>query len=165
MKGPFDELEGRVAGFFSRAVAFSTDLVIIVLLSAAIVFVANAFETILTRFLPHREFYLINTLVFVIPVVIAIYYIGSWALTGATIGKWLLGLRVVGADGAPPTVLRSAIRFVGYAVSAIVFFLGYLWVLVDDERRAWHDDMAGTWVIYDFQRKHEGEVYAQRLEQ
>lgn len=163
MTDSYDALEGRVAGFWSRAVAFSTDLVIIVLLAAAIVFVANAFETILQRFLPNRQFYLIDSVFYIVPVVIGIYYIGFWSLTGATIGKWLLGLRVVLADGTPPTLLRSAIRFIGYAVSAIVFFLGYLWVLVDDERRAWHDDMAGTWVVYDFQPRHEGEVYRQRL--
>jgi uncharacterized RDD family membrane protein YckC len=164
MTTQYAELEGRVAGFVSRAVAFSTDLAIVVLIAGVLTFVLTNLESLLERFLPNREFNLDAVLVVLIPLVIAIYYIGSWALTGATVGKWLLGLRVVRADGTPPTVVRSIIRFVGYGISAIVFFLGYLWVLVDDERRAWHDDMAGTWVVYDFQRRHEGEVYSQRLD-
>lgn len=164
MTANYGELEGRVAGFVSRAVAFSMDLAIVVLIAAVLTFVFTSLETILERFLPGRQFNLTAALVIIVPLSVAMYYIASWALTGATVGKWFLGLRVVRADGSPPTVLRSVIRFIGYFISAIVFFLGYLWVLVDDERRAWHDDLAGTWVVYDFQRHPEGEVYSHRLE-
>jgi uncharacterized RDD family membrane protein YckC len=103
--------------------------------------------------------------VFAIPFIIGLYYVGLWALVGATIGKGLLGLRVVRADGYPPTIGRSLIRFIGYGLSAIVFFLGYIWVLFDNEHRAWHDDLAGTWVIYDFKRRQQGEVYSHRIEE
>jgi uncharacterized RDD family membrane protein YckC len=164
MTTKYSELEGRTAGFVSRAVAFTTDLVVVVFMAGMLTFVATNLESLLETFIPGRDFRLVDALVVLVPLVIALYYIGLWALTGATVGKWLLGLRVVGTDGSPPTILRSTIRFVGYGISAIVFFLGYLWVLVDDDRRAWHDDLAGTWVVYDFQRRPEGSVYSQRLE-
>ncbi len=160
----YTDLEGRVAGFVSRLVAFSIDAVLLVIVVGLLSWVVSQVESLFEAFLP-RDFNLVKTYVFVIPVVIGLYYVGLWALTGATIGKWLLGLRVVRADGYPPTIGRSLIRFIGYGLSAIVFFLGYIWVLFDEEHRAWHDELAGTWVVYDFQRHHRGEVYSHRVEE
>ncbi len=161
--GDYNELEGRVAGFISRFVAFSIDAVLLVILIAALSWVVKQVEVLFETFLP-RDFDLGGSFLIAVPFIISVYYIGSWALTGATIGKWFLGLRVVRADGNPPTIARSLIRFVGYGLSAIVFFLGYIWVLFDEERRAWHDELAGTWVVYDFQRRPRGEVYSHRVE-
>jgi uncharacterized RDD family membrane protein YckC len=87
-----------------------------------------------------------------------------WSLTGRTIGKWMMGLRVVASNGHPPTIWHSTIRAVGYAVSAIVFWLGFIWVIIDDNRKAWHDHMARTWVVYDYSRRHTGEAYQRFLE-
>jgi uncharacterized RDD family membrane protein YckC len=159
----YGELEGRVAGFISRLVAFSIDAVLLVMLVATGSWIVVQIERIFETFLP-TDLSLGGAYVFAIPVIIGAYYVGLWALTGATIGKWLIGLRIVGADGSPPTIGRSLIRFIGYGLSAIVFFLGYIWVLFDDERRAWHDELAGTWVVYDFQRRQRGEVYSHRVE-
>jgi uncharacterized RDD family membrane protein YckC len=97
--------------------------------------------------------------VFLIPWIVGVYFIVFWSLTGRTIGKWIMGLKVIRADGNPPTIGRSIIRFIGYGISAIVFWLGYLWVLVDNDRQAWHDHMAKTWVVYDYERRKQGEVY------
>ena len=158
----YEGLEGRVAGFISRAVAFSIDAVLIVIIIGALSWVVTQIERLFEFFV--RDVDLAGPYVIAVPFIIVLYYTGQWALTGATIGKWLLGLRVVRADGYPPTFVRSLIRFVGYGLSAIVFFLGYLWVLFDNERRAWHDELAGTWVIYDFQRRPPGDVYSHRVE-
>jgi uncharacterized RDD family membrane protein YckC len=49
-------------------------------------------------------------------------------------------------------------------VSAIVFWLGFIWVIIDDNRKAWHDHMARTWVVYDYSRRHTGEAYERFLE-
>ncbi len=160
----YNELEGRVAGFVSRLVAFSIDAVLITILVGFIFWVVTVVESVFETFLP-RSFDLAGAYVFAIPFIIGLYYVGLWALVGATIGKGLLGLRVVRADGYPPTIGRSFIRFIGYGLSAIVFFLGYIWVLFDNEHRAWHDDLAGTWVIYDFKRRQQGEVYSHRVEE
>jgi len=97
--------------------------------------------------------------VFLIPLIIGSYFVMFWALTGRTIGKWFMGLKVVGSNGQPPTIWHSIIRLVGYGLSAIVFWVGYAWVIIDDERQAWHDHMAKTWVVYDYERRRGGEVY------
>jgi uncharacterized RDD family membrane protein YckC len=102
--------------------------------------------------------------VFLIPWILGLYFVAFWSLTGRTIGKWFMGLKVVRADGNPPTLGRSLIRFIGYGISAIVFWLGYLWVLIDSDRQAWHDHMAKTWVVYDYERRNQGEVYTSFVE-
>jgi uncharacterized RDD family membrane protein YckC len=81
------------------------------------------------------------------PVVAALYYVLFWTFCGWTPGKLLLGLRVVAPSGAPPSLARSLARLVGYGISALPFYLGFLWILVDPERRAWHDRIAQTRVI------------------
>jgi uncharacterized RDD family membrane protein YckC len=71
-----------------------------------------------------------------------------WAATGRTPGKALLGVRVTRTDGTPVGLGRAVVRSLGYLVSGILL-LGFLWVLVDPGRRAWHDRLAGTVVVYD----------------
>jgi uncharacterized RDD family membrane protein YckC len=75
----------------------------------------------------------------------------------------VMGLRVIAVDGNPPTVGRSFVRLVGYGVSMVVFWMGYLWIIIDDERQGWHDHMATTWVVYDFARQKRGQAYEQTL--
>jgi uncharacterized RDD family membrane protein YckC len=159
----YNDLEGRTAGFVSRLIAFSIDVVIVVVTIGILTWVVGQIEVLFEEFLP-RDLRLQQGFAFAIPFIVALYFIGFWALTGSTIGKWVLGLRVVRADGSPPTTGRSAIRFVGYLISAIVFFLGFIWVLFDEERRAWHDDLAGTWVVYDFRRRPQGAVFSHKIE-
>lgn len=73
------------------------------------------------------------------------------AVFGKTVGKWILGLRVVGADGAPTTTGKAAfIRTLTYPLSFVVLGVGLLGIVFGRERRAWHDHLAGTAVVYDW---------------
>ena len=74
------------------------------------------------------------------------YFVLFHGMEGKTVGKWLLGLRVVGPDQEPITYGRALLRWFATWVSAI-FGLGFLWVLFSREKRGWHDLLAGTWVI------------------
>jgi uncharacterized RDD family membrane protein YckC len=76
------------------------------------------------------------------------YSVISWSAFGMTPGKAIFGLEVVTSTGGRPGVLRSLVRFLGYLLSLIPLGAGFLWVLVDDDRRAWHDHLAGTSVVY-----------------
>ncbi len=72
-----------------------------------------------------------------------ILFLTKW---GQTIGKAVLGLEVV-KDGKLLTWKEVVFReFIGKAVSAFLFGLGYLYVLKDKKNRAWHDMLAGTQV-------------------
>jgi uncharacterized RDD family membrane protein YckC len=69
-------------------------------------------------------------------------------MSGKTIGKSLLSLRVVGAEQRPIAYRQAAIRWlatVGFAPIGI----GLLWILWQREKRGWHDFVARTWVIRD----------------
>jgi uncharacterized RDD family membrane protein YckC len=67
-------------------------------------------------------------------------------LGGQTIGKMLLGLRVVGVERQPPSFRQAALRWLA-AVGFAPIGLGFLWVLWQSEKRAWHDFVARTWVV------------------
>jgi len=36
---------------------------------------------------------------------------------------------------------------VGYLISALIFYLGFIWIAFDRKKQGWHDKIAGTCVI------------------
>lgn len=64
----------------------------------------------------------------------AAYIVGSWALTGRTVGARLLGLQVVSVDGSPLTPGQAALRLLATPAALVA-------------RRAVQDELAGTEVI------------------
>lgn len=73
------------------------------------------------------------------------YLTGRYA---ATLGKKLLGLRVVGEDLQPITYGMAIVREVpAKLLSALACMLGYIWVGLDARKQGWHDKIAGTLVI------------------
>lgn len=68
--------------------------------------------------------------------------------TGQTLGKLAVGIKVVDIDaGEPIGYSRAAVRWLGRIVSAIVIYLGYFWMLWDQEKQCWHDKMARDVVV------------------
>ncbi len=89
-----------------------------------------------------------NILTAVVELVIFLaYMIGLKFAFGATLGYRLLGMQIVSINGAKPTVKQIAIRLIAAFVSALAFGLGYLWIALDKNKQAWHDKIAGTYVI------------------
>jgi len=77
-----------------------------------------------------------------------VYFPYFWTKNGQTLGMRLFRLRVVmDKDGGKVTLGPAILRLIGYWIDQIVFYLGYIWVLVDSRRRGWHDLIAGTVVI------------------
>lgn len=77
-----------------------------------------------------------------------VYYVGLWSSEGSTLGKSVLGLRVVGTDGSQLTTGKALLRYFGYIISALVLSIGFIWAAFDGRRQGWHDKIAGTLVIY-----------------
>jgi uncharacterized RDD family membrane protein YckC len=77
----------------------------------------------------------------------ALYHIYLGGITGQTVGKRLMRLRVIGPRGTAPGALGGILRFLTLILSVIPAGLGWLWCLFDRERRALHDHLAGTYVI------------------
>jgi uncharacterized RDD family membrane protein YckC len=76
------------------------------------------------------------------------YYVFFWTIAGQTPGKMIMGVRVVTMEGEPLSFWRSVRRFIGYMLSFLALYVGFLWILVDNNRQGWHDKLAGTIVIY-----------------
>jgi len=91
-----------------------------------------------------------NLVIIVVMLLFSIfYYTGRWVrTTGQTLGKLLLNIKIVSADGAPLTTGKVFLRYLGYILSGVVASLGFIWVSFDKRRRGWHDMIAKTYVIH-----------------
>lgn len=158
-KDEYHVLQGRVAGFITRLLAYVVDFAILAGVLVVGGWIASLIDSMFERMGLNPSMDIATIYLFLVPVIFGFYFVVFWSLTGRTIGKWFMGLKVIRADGQPPTIGRSFIRFIGYGVSAIAFWLGYFWVLIDNDRQAWHDHMAKTWVVYDYERHKQGEIY------
>ncbi|MDD5475237.1 MAG: RDD family protein [Syntrophales bacterium] len=75
------------------------------------------------------------------------YYTIFHGMGGQTPGKWVMGVKVIRDTGEEMTLGYAFLRWVGYLVSYIFFFLGFIWVAFDRRKQGWHDKIAGTLVI------------------
>jgi uncharacterized RDD family membrane protein YckC len=66
---------------------------------------------------------------------------------GQTPAKSFMGIRVVKTNGSRLTDLDAVVRYIGYYISGFVLGLGYLWAFIDADKQAWHDKLAGTYVV------------------
>jgi uncharacterized RDD family membrane protein YckC len=85
---------------------------------------------------------------FMSAVATACYEIFMISMRGATIGKMIFGLKVIRADGAPVSLGLSTGRYFAQWISAITFGIGYIMAGFDDQKRALHDRICETRVIY-----------------
>jgi len=79
----------------------------------------------------------------------AAYFIGTWALNaiGGSLGKRIVGLRIVRADLQSPGIGVGLGRTLGAWLSWPAFGLGFLWGTWDERGQTWHDKMASTYVV------------------
>ncbi len=85
------------------------------------------------------------------PVLYPIFFLYDVLLTGrygATLGKMAVGARVTRADGTPIGYNRAVWRWLAARLSDFTFFAGYLLVAMRPDKRALHDLLAGTRVVY-----------------
>jgi len=75
------------------------------------------------------------------------YHIIFWIWKGTTVGGIICHLRLVRVDGAPLRPGDAVVRGLSGIFSVIVVGLGFLWILKDPEGQAWHDKIAGTYVV------------------
>ena len=77
-----------------------------------------------------------------------LYYAYFWPSSGKTPGMFLLGVQVVGQDGSSVGTKRGLVRTLAFPLSFILLGLGFLGILLEHDRRALHDLIAGTAVVY-----------------
>jgi len=130
------------AGFFRRLGAFALDWLILSILADMVAFAYRFGSS------AEREMLRMDMAMGLSIVLFLLYFTLFTGEGGQTLGKMVLGMRVQGTDGSPVGYGRAFVRTLGYILSFFfTTFLGFLWVLWDKKKQAWHDKIAGTEVI------------------
>ncbi len=133
----------KLASISKRATAFFLDelllsLVIIVAIWDSFSSVTNSIEAIEVTQQFTLEFAILRIL----------YQAIFVTKYGATLGKMALKIRVVSLpllDNPPPLVALN--RAVFRIISEMIFYLGFIWAMMNPTRQSWHDLTARTLVI------------------
>lgn len=66
---------------------------------------------------------------------------------GGTLGMMMMHIWVLSEEGETISFWRALLRSVARFVSGGILNLGFFWILWDKNNQAWHDKIAGTFVI------------------
>lgn len=142
-----ESFQGHYAGFASRFLSFVVDMIIItaifLLVLAAISFAATVLTGNAVDFHRGDIWVIIGYVVWAF-----IYFARSWGANGRTAGMALFGVQVVRDDGGDVSERKAALRTLVFPLSFLFLGLGFLGIVFGDRRRALHDVIAGTTVIY-----------------
>lgn len=131
------------AGVQRRLIALVVDLIIVAILWA----VGTQIAIGLARLAPRLDLVaqaFSRTWQLVVPVA---YFVLSHGTGGQTMGKRLLGARVIDEGGASIGYLRALGRCVATVVAALPFGIGLVVAGLRRDRRGLHDFLAGTRVV------------------
>jgi len=135
-----------------RAVAFTLDFV---LLAVTWLFLFFLLASGLFRMMSFEEplaivvFCVTNVFVFIVSLLFVhmAYCTLLHAWLGQTIGKMIMGIKVVTTDNGQTPVGVAFLRWTGYILSLLPLASGFLWAVVDKDHCAWHDRLAQTRVV------------------
>lgn len=140
-------LQGHCAGFASRFLTFVVDEIaangVFALVLAAISFMASVLTG---NSIQWNRNALWLTLLFAAWQFV--YFAYSWGASGKTFGMAVFGIRVVRNDGTSASWPEAVVRTLAFPLSFLALGLGFLGILLGGQRRALHDVIAGTAVVY-----------------
>jgi uncharacterized RDD family membrane protein YckC len=145
--GELTGLRGHYAGSVSRLVGYAIDLGVISVLFGLALAAVSFTASLITG---HTVSWNSSG----IPVAIAygcwwfVYFAYSWAASGKSFGMAVLGVQVVSREGGTAGPRRAIVRTLVFPLSFLLLGLGFAGILIDGERRALHDVIAGTVVVY-----------------
>ena len=130
--------DSRLAGWWSRAGAFSIDVIAGKAVAAAVLLVGWS--------APERGWLWWTCLVVAALLVLAVA-VNRWLLpsmVGFTLGRAVFGIDVVDHDGETRAPLRLMLRDLAHLLDTLPLFLGWLWPLIDRRSRTFADMLLGT---------------------
>jgi len=140
---PFD-----FAGFVPRFSAFLIDLIIVIgititVSSLGIIIAAK------TSSLDISDIIIITAQVFFFLLFLSsTYFVFLEGYSGQTIGKMIMGIKVIKDDGNTIDLVSAFTRWIVSFISASFLFLGFIWALFDRRSQTWHDKITGTIVVF-----------------
>jgi uncharacterized RDD family membrane protein YckC len=148
LRRPVRERRPIFAGSFSRAMALGIDGGIVygslLLISAAIAALISVFA----KGAQHGGTVVLAIGAVAWIVIASIYLVVFWSGAGRTLGMSFVAIRMLSEDGEPVRPGQAIRRAIWLGISALPFFLGFLGVLYERERRGWPDRRAHTVVCY-----------------
>jgi len=75
------------------------------------------------------------------------YYVYLHGTCGQTFGKMALKIKVVNEDGTPLDYSRAFLRWLGYFLCDLTFYIGYVWAAFDHRKQGLHDKVCRTLVV------------------
>jgi uncharacterized RDD family membrane protein YckC len=136
------------SGLATRILAFAVDVLII----QGVAWTVGAVAAVTASMLSLSD--TVEAVLLTVGAVVAVlwsagYFVFFWATTGQTPGNRLMQIRLQdAASGEPLSVGRAAVRVPAALLSALLLFTGYLLILVDSQRRALHDRLLHSVVVY-----------------
>jgi uncharacterized RDD family membrane protein YckC len=96
-----------------------------------------------------RDWFIFDPLCLAFLVIMGHYFIFLEGWLGATLGKWILGLRVIGLDGRRAGLWKGIVRNALRLIDGLPAFslLGVILIQRSEERMRFGDRIAGTRVI------------------
>lgn len=151
MQTSFDKEQFIYAGFFCRLAAYVLDSIFVAILLSFIKVPIGIVEMIVGS-----DVILFRPVLFQYNIFDIVYYLLSVAyfvvmtyFCGATLGKFLLKIKVVDAEGRKMSFMSIVFReTVGRYLSALIAAVGYIMVGLDSRKQGLHDKIADTCVVY-----------------
>ena len=139
-------------GFVVRAIAWLIDMAILWFISIVLIFLfagaTGLAESASGGFFGFLGVALASAIVVINFLAQFLYFGYFWSRSGQSLGMNVMNARVIRRNGQPLSFVRAGLRgTVGYYISSLVFFLGYLWALFDTDSETWHDKIFDTWVV------------------
>lgn len=145
------ENQPQPASVAGRVVAFFIDsLVLFFLHCSSFIFIGVVLARTMTFDIQKIVLAILLYLFFFLlmpPLLSMIYFTILHAYGGQTIGKMIMGLRVVSEEGGSISPGEAFLRWAGSLFSSLPFAMGFFWAFFDRKKCAWHDKLAGTQVI------------------
>lgn len=138
--------QGTSAGIVTRLVASSLDALVVItaLVGAYAGWAAILFLVAPRQFrlpAPPLEWFVLCFLGFLV-----VYLTTAWWVSGRSLGDHVMGIRVVTGERSRSSLVTAF----GRALMCAGFPVGLLWCAVDPQRRAVHDLVMRTSVVYDW---------------
>ena len=154
---PLDTSKNPYGGFWKRGIALTIDFLILDLLGFLYLLLFSLGMHIFFRIILKVDnipdimplIKIIGIVVFVIPsfILMNLYFIFMHGRHGSTIGKMLVGLKVVRTDHTPINYKIAFIRWLGFLLTIPTFNIGFLLAAFDSKKQALHDKIARTYVV------------------
>lgn len=136
-----------------RLLAIIYDLLLLI----ALFFVVGIIVSSVTTFLVNQgnaitethDFYIAHRVIVLLALFLTslFFYSWFWCHGGQTLGMKTWKIQLLSDNDCPVTLKQALIRYCMALVSWAVFGLGFIWVLVDKNKRSWHDIASHTHLI------------------